>query len=71
MSKYLSVAGGIIAIALGILGLARWWDPEMLYFFKAILVMLLIFGGLLAFVAGAAEIKDSSADKSEKKQQGI
>ena len=65
MSRYLSVLGGIIAIGLGILGLVRWWDPEMLYFFKGVLVIILIFGGLLAFIAGAAEIKDSSADKQK------
>ncbi len=58
VGKYLSVLGGIIAVALGILKLTQWWD-EVAIVAKAVLVAMLIFGGLLAFFAGAGEIKDS------------
>lgn len=59
MGKYLSVLGGIVAVAAGIWGAVQWWDPEMVGFLKVSLVVILIFGGLLAFFAGAGEIKDS------------
>lgn len=58
VGKYLSVAGGIIAVALGIFALMHWWD-EVTIVAKAVLVAILIFGGLLAVFAGAGEIKDS------------
>ncbi len=64
MGKYLSVAGGIIAVAVGIWCLSLWWD-DVTIVAKGILVAALILGGLLAFFAGAGEIKDSSADKQK------
>lgn len=67
MGKYLSVLGGIVAVALGILNLMRWWD-EVTIVAKAALVAILIFGGLLAFFAGVGEIKDSSAQKQEEEK---
>ena len=45
----------------------RWWD-EVTIVAKAVLVAILIFGGLLAFFAGVGEIKDSSAQKQEEEK---
>lgn len=67
MGKYLSVIGGIVAVAAGAWGAYQWWDPEMIGFLKALLVFLLVCGGLLALVAGITEIKETAAQNSEKK----
>jgi len=69
VGKYLSVLGGIVAVAAGIWGAVQWWDPEMAGFLKACLVVILIFGGLLAFFAGAGEIKDSAAEKRKEEEK--
>ncbi len=67
MGKYLSVLGGIVAIALGILGLVRWWDL-FIRALQATVPAILILGGLIALFAGASEIKDSLAQKKEEKK---
>ena len=69
MGKYLSVTGGIIAVVAGVWGAVQWWDPEMLGFLKACLVVTLILGGLLAFFAGAGEIKDTAAAEKQKEDK--
>ncbi len=68
MGKYLSVLGGIVAVAVGIFSLMSWWD-EVTIVSKAVLVVILIFGGLLAFFAGAGEIKDSAAEKQKEEKK--
>ena len=68
MGKYLSVLGGIVAIAVGILALSRWWD-DVTIVARAALVIILILGGLLAFFVGAGEIRDSAAGKQEQEKK--
>jgi hypothetical protein len=68
VGKYLSVLGGIVAVAVGIFSLMSWWD-EVTIVSKAVLVVILIFGGLLAFFAGAGEIKDSAAEKQKEEKK--
>lgn len=65
MAKYISALGGIAALVIGIMCLFKWWEPEILAFLKAVLVMILIFGGLLALIAGINEIKDTSAQEEK------
>ena len=67
MSKYLSVIGGLIAIVLGVVGLVNWWEEYIVGFLKSGLVVILLFGGLLAVMAGIGEMKDSLEEKKEKK----
>ena len=67
MSKYLSVIGGLIAIVLGVVGLINWWEEYIVGFLKSGLVVILLFGGLLAVMAGIGEMKDSLEEKKEKK----
>ena len=67
MSKYLSIIGGLIAIVLGVVGLINWWEEYIVGFLKSGLVVMLLFGGLLAVMAGIGEIKDSLEEKKEKK----
>ncbi len=67
MSKYLSIIGGLIAIVLGVVGLINWWEEYIVGFLKSGLVVMLLFGGLLAVMAGIGEMKDSLEEKKEKK----
>ena len=67
VGKYLSVAGGIIAVAVGIWYLSLWWD-DVTIVAKGVLVAALILGGLLALFAGAGEIKDSAAEKRKEEK---
>jgi hypothetical protein len=68
VSKYLSAAGGIIAVAAGIWCLSLWWD-EAAIVAKAVLIAILILGGLLALFAGAGEIRDSAAEKRKEEKK--
>lgn len=67
VSKYLSVIGGLVAIALGVIGLINWWEEYIVGFLKSGLIIILLFGGLLAVTAGIGEIRDSLEEKKEKK----
>jgi len=64
MSKYMGVIVGAIVALLGVIGLLNWW----LYFvvvLKATVPAMLIFGGVIAVIAGISEIKDEAASKKE------
>lgn len=59
----MSLAGGIIALILGIIGIIAWWG----YFVKALMAALpimFILGGALAAYLGIEEIKDKKASDS-------
>jgi putative Mn2+ efflux pump MntP len=62
MGKYLAIIGGIVAMVIGVLLLIKWW-----VFFKALVLgaipPVLIFGGLIALVAGVSSIKDAARTK--------
>ena len=67
MGKYLSVImGGIVAL-LGLLGLIRWWGAFALVL-KGSVPAMLIFGGVIAVIAGLSELKDEMASKKEEKK---
>lgn len=58
-----ALAGGLVALVLGIIGIIIWWA----YFLKALLAAvpaMLILGGALAVYLGFEEIKDKRASKS-------
>ena len=70
----MALAGGLIALVLGIVGIIIWWG----YFLKALMAgvpILLILGGALATYLGIEEIKDKrasenfEAEKSDLKQE--
>jgi len=65
VSKYFSVIGGLVAIVLGVAGLINWWEEYVVGFLKCGLVVILLLGGLLAVLAGIAEIKDSLEEKKQ------
>ena len=63
MGKYLAIFGGLIAIAGGIVLLAfLWWQP-FLWLVKACIPPVLVFGGLIALIAGISSIKDAARTK--------
>ena len=58
-----ALAGGLVALILGIIGIIFWWP----YFLKALLAgvpAMLILGGALATYLGIEEIKDKKASES-------
>ena len=68
MGKIISIIAGTVAVMVGIILIFAWRDAFILGLeFTAI--MLLIMGGIIAVVAGASEIKDQMAAKSQEKKQ--
>jgi uncharacterized membrane protein YqjE len=56
----MALAGGLVALVLGIIGIIVWWG----YFIKALMAgipVMLILGGALAAYLGIEEIKDKKA----------
>ncbi len=64
MGRYLSIIIGGVVTVLGLIGLARWWVAFILILKGSIPVML-IFGGVIAVIAGLSELKDEQASKKE------
>ncbi len=63
-----ALIGGIVAVILGIWGLAGWWQ----YFIKAVMAavpFLLLVGGVIAIAAGISDIKDKMEEKKESKKE--
>jgi len=59
----MALAGGVIALILGIIGIICWWS----FFVKALMAAvpaMLIMGGALATYLGIEEIKDKKASES-------
>jgi uncharacterized membrane protein YqjE len=59
----MALAGGLIALVLGIIGIIIWWA----FFIKALMAgvpAMLILGGALATYLGIEEIKDKRASES-------
>ncbi len=63
-----ALIGGIIAVILGIWGLAAWWG----YFVKALMAavpFLLLIGGVIAIAAGISDLKDKAEERKEKEAE--
>lgn len=67
MGKYLSVIIGAVVALLGLWGLMGWWSDFLLVLRGSIPAML-IFGGIIAVIAGVSELKDELASKKEEKK---
>jgi len=64
MGKYLSVIIGAIVALLGVFGLIAWWG-DLILVLKGSVPAMLIFGGVIAVIAGISEIKDDLASQKE------
>jgi len=64
MGKYISITGGLVAILLGLIGLISWF-PLFLIVLKAVIPVVLILGGLIAWIAGMSELKGATKTKQE------
>jgi len=64
MGKYIGVIAGAVVALLGVVGLINWWGL-FIVLLKATVPILLIFGGVIAVIAGTSEIKDELASKKE------
>jgi hypothetical protein len=62
MGKYMSVIIGAAVAALGVTGLAGWWC-DFLTVLKGTVPAMLVFGGVIAVIAGLSELKDEAASK--------
>jgi uncharacterized membrane protein YqjE len=59
----MALAGGLVALVLGIIGIVVWWS----YFLKALMAgipIMLILGGALATYLGIEEMKDKKVAES-------
>ncbi|UCH12710.1 MAG: hypothetical protein JSW18_01825 [Candidatus Omnitrophota bacterium] len=68
MGKVLSVVGGIVAIIIGVI-LFFVWTRALVLGIQFSIMAILVFGGLIALIAGISEIKDSIAAKKEEKKE--
>jgi len=58
------LAGGIVAVILGVIGLIVWW-PEFWQVVKGAIPILLVLGGLLGIYLGIEDVKAISSSKKE------
>ena len=64
MGKYASIIVGAIVALLGLIGFISWWG-SFLVVVKGTLPAMLIFGGIIAVIAGLSEMKDEAAAKEK------
>ncbi|MDP2913754.1 MAG: hypothetical protein Q8N91_07130, partial [Candidatus Omnitrophota bacterium] len=55
--------GGVVALV-GLIGLISWWF-DFIVLLKGCVPAMMIFGGLIAVIAGISEMKDEAASKKE------
>lgn len=64
MGKTLSIVIGAIVAFVGLVLLIAWWY-EFLFILRGFLPAILIFGGVIALIAGVSELKDTLKSKKE------
>jgi len=67
MSKYLGIVIGVIAVLLGLKGLAAWWG-DFLMVLRGSIPVIFILGGTIAVIAALSEIRDEISSKREDKE---
>ncbi len=63
MGKFLAVVLGLAAMAGGVLLILFVWGPLVRDLIFACIPLILLFGGLIAFVAGVSSMKDAARAK--------
>ena len=66
MGKYPSIIVGSCVTILGILGLVA-WRSDFITIIKGSVPVILVFGGVIAVIAGLTELKDEAAAKQKSK----
>ena len=64
MGKIVSIIGGTVAVVIGIM-LIFIWNEAFSMGLKFMVMLILLFGGLIAVIAGISEIKDNITVKKE------
>ena len=67
MGNFTGIIIGAVVIAIGIAGLIGWWS-DFAVLVKGSLPLLIIFGGVIAVIAGFSQMKDETAAKKEEKK---
>lgn len=67
MGKVLSIVLGALAALVGLILLISWWG-WFLRGLMAVVPAMLIFGGIIALIAGVSEMKDAIQSKKEEKK---
>jgi len=57
MGKVLSLLIGVVVAILGLILLIAWWY-EFMFLVRGCIPIMLIFGGVIAVIAGLSELKD-------------
>ncbi len=65
MGKYSSIIVGSCVTILGLLGIIG-WRGDLMAVLKGSIPVILVFGGVIAVIAGLAELKDEAASQSKK-----
>ena len=60
MGKVMAILLGLAAMAGGIFLIIFFWDPLVLDLILACIPLILLFGGLIAFIAGISSMKDAA-----------
>jgi hypothetical protein len=68
MGKVLSIVLGALTALVGFILLISWWG-WFLRGLMALVPVMLIFGGIIALIAGISEVKDAIQSKSETKDK--
>ncbi len=62
MGKILSLSIGSIVTLVGLILIFVWWY-EILFVLRAVVPLMLAFGGIIAVIAGLSELKDTLKSK--------
>jgi hypothetical protein len=65
MGKYLSIIIGSLVAIIGLVGIIGWWS-DFLIVLKGSIPVMLVFGGVIAAIAGLSELRDATAGKEKK-----
>jgi len=64
MGKVMAVLLGMVAMAGGVFLIMFLWGPLVLNLILACIPLILLFGGLIAFIAGISSLKDAARAKN-------
>lgn len=73
MGKVMAILMGLAAMAGGVLLILFFWGPLVIDLILACIPLILLFGGLIAFIAGVSSMKDAARAKrlEEETEEGF